>query len=61
MKNLPQSLILNENTQNMKLIIHGQCVFIFKVLNNPQEIIFTLSNSDKTNNIFIKFMLHPCT
>ena len=55
MKNLPQSLILNENTQNMKLIIHGQCVFIFKVLNNPQEIIFTLSNSDNTNNIFIKF------
>ena len=55
MRNLPKSLFLNKNTNNIDLIIHGQCVFMFKVSNNTQEVVFSLKNPDNTNNLFIKF------
>ena len=55
MTNLPKSLFLNKNAKNTPLIIHGQCVFIFKVTKNVKEIVFSLNNTDKVNNIFVKF------
>jgi len=52
---LKKSSKLQQNTTNIDLLVHGQCVFIFKTDNNQSTCLFHIYNNDNSNELKIEF------
>lgn len=49
----PKSISI-KNKDVVKLLVHGQCVFIFDNKNNKNELSFKIINKDETYGLFLK-------
>ena len=56
-KNIRPSKKIDASAQNVDLLVHGQGVFLFSVIDNKNSAIFTIYNRGRTDGIEVEYSI----